>query len=695
MDDTTQPRAGQYPKDKHQTDNTSSSHPSPSTSVIFDTSDEDIEQNAPTKEASKTSPADADEPPPDGGLQAWTQAFMAHLVVVNTWGTINSFGIFQTFYRDYLSRPASDISWIGSMQVFFLFVVGVFTGRLTDAGYFRTVFGIGSALVVLGSLTASFATEYWQLFLSQGLCIGLGMGGLFCPVMAVLSTYFKRRRNLAIGIAISGSATGGMIYPVMARQLLPKIGFGWTMRVMALVQLVTLLVANIFMRSRLRPRRAGSLVELSAFKEKPYLLFTIGMFFNFWGVYFAFYYIGPFSRDKLSFSYDTSIDILMIMNGVGAIGRVIPGFLADLFLGPLNVVTPAAAVCTILLFSWMAIKSAAGLYAWAVIYGIFGATVQGLFPAALSSLTTDLRKAGTRMGMVYSIVSFANLTGPPLAGALIKIGGGEYTHLKRIKKLIPAYWKQAMANFQPIDMAIANPKPRFVNDPETNRSTRQHLRQMADYDGSHDYPYCWGFTIFRTAYESDEKFTKAVERLNNYAKHWAYHDLARSRGREPKDPLPNQDLSSRYYSDVIEDPGLAGADVEEVGRRFDDWVKEHLNSTDKRDVPNARFEFCLMLDQQSIDAILAMPEDRETVTADMDPPRNQRWIKLVTGEQWADRGWPKRGRLWCRAGIYEFWGLWFEIEDPDFVYEESGWAEDPWSETDGALNFWGIPGVDW
>ncbi|KAI8259523.1 hypothetical protein K4K58_002581 [Colletotrichum sp. SAR11_239] len=240
-------------------------------------------------ETSKTFPADADEPPPDGGLQAWTQALMAHLVVVNTWGTINSFGIFQTFYRDYLSRPASDISWIGSMQVFFLFVAGVFTGRLTDAGYFRTVFGIGSALVVLGSLTASFATEYWQLFLSQGLCIGLGMGGLFCPVMAVLSTYFKRRRNLAIGIAISGSATGGMIYPVMARQLLPKIGFGWTMRVMALVQLVTLLVANIFMRSRLRPRRAGSLVELSAFKEKPYLLFTIGMFFNFWGVYFAFY----------------------------------------------------------------------------------------------------------------------------------------------------------------------------------------------------------------------------------------------------------------------------------------------------------------------------------------------------------------------------------------------------------------------
>lgn len=224
-------------------------------------------------------PTKADDPPPDGGSIAWTQAVMAHFVIINTWGTVNSFGIFQSFYRTFLSRDPSDISWIGSMQVFFLFVIGVLTGRLTDAGFFRPVFAIGSALVVLGSLMASFATEYWQLFLSQGVCIGLGMGCLFCPVMAVLSTYFKRKRNLAIGIAISGSATGGMIYPSMVRQLLPQIGFSWTMRAMALVQLVTLLVATIFMRPRLGPRRSGPLVELSAFREKPYTLFTIGMFF--------------------------------------------------------------------------------------------------------------------------------------------------------------------------------------------------------------------------------------------------------------------------------------------------------------------------------------------------------------------------------------------------------------------------------
>lgn len=32
---------------------------------------------------------------------------------------------------------------------------------------------------------------------------------------------------------------------------------------------------------------------------------------------------------------------------------------------------------------------------------MFGAAIQGLFPFALSSLTTDLRKAGTRMGELF------------------------------------------------------------------------------------------------------------------------------------------------------------------------------------------------------------------------------------------------------------------------------------------------------
>ena len=119
--------------------------------------------------------------------------------------------------------------------------------------------------------------RYWQLFLAQGICTGIGNGLLFCPSLTVLSTYFSRRRSLAIGIAASGSATGGLVFPVIAQQLLYKIGFPWTVRVVGLVMLVTQIIAVFFTKQRLPPRKSGPLVEWPAFKELPYTLFAIGI----------------------------------------------------------------------------------------------------------------------------------------------------------------------------------------------------------------------------------------------------------------------------------------------------------------------------------------------------------------------------------------------------------------------------------
>lgn len=79
-----------------------------------------------------------------------------------------------------------------------------------------------------------------------------------------------------------------------------------------------------------------------------------------------------------------------------------------------------------MLYCWAAVSSRGGLTAFAVVYGLFAAGIQALFPATLSSLTTDLKRTGVRMGMVFSVISFACLTGPPLAGALIQKDRGTY-----------------------------------------------------------------------------------------------------------------------------------------------------------------------------------------------------------------------------------------------------------------------------
>ena len=234
-------------------------------------------------------------PPPDGGWAAWTQVLMAHIIIFNTWGYINSFGVFQVYHVQNLLRPPSDISWVGSIQIFLLFSIGTVSGRASDAGYFKQTFAAGLLMQLIGLFMTSLSKTYWQLFLAQGICTGIGNGLLFCPSLAVLTTYFLKRRAIAVGIAACGTATGGVVFPLIAQHLLPRIGFGWTVRIMGFIMLVTMIFPLVLMRSRLPPRRTGPLVELAAFKEVPYLLFAIGNSLCFLGLYFTIYYVSTLS----------------------------------------------------------------------------------------------------------------------------------------------------------------------------------------------------------------------------------------------------------------------------------------------------------------------------------------------------------------------------------------------------------------
>ena len=368
-------------------------------------------------------------PAPDGGIHAWLQVLAAHLVIFNAWGYIQSFGVFQTYYTTILDQPPSKISWIGSLQLSLLFLIGTVSGRATDAGLFRPTVLLGSALIVLALVATSFSTEYWQLLLAQGLCQGLGVGLCFCPFISLLSAYFSKRRVLAMSLAASGTSSGGLVYPALIRALLPRIGFPWIVRVVALVALVLQIAGVILARPRLVPRRTASapLLELPAFREPPYALFAVGIFLIMWGCFFAFYYVGAFAAARLGLDPQRdAVNLLLVMNGTGIPGRLIPAYCADRFVGPLNMLVACTLGTAAAVYGWAGVRDVEGLYAFAAVYGFASAGVLGLLPGTLSSLTEDLRKMGVRMGMVFSIVSVACATGPPIAGALIQSHGGDY-----------------------------------------------------------------------------------------------------------------------------------------------------------------------------------------------------------------------------------------------------------------------------
>jgi len=136
--------------------------------------------------------------------------------------------------------------------------------------------------------------------------------------------------------------------------------------------------------------------------------------------------INIYATNIIHVSSSSSLTILLIFNIVGYPGRIIPALLADYYLGPLNTLLLLSSGCVILNYVWIAISSYGSLIAFSIIYGLFNGGVQGLFLSALSSLTTDLSKMGTRIGMILPILAFCTLTGAPIAGALIDAEGGSF-----------------------------------------------------------------------------------------------------------------------------------------------------------------------------------------------------------------------------------------------------------------------------
>lgn len=359
-------------------------------------------------------------------------ALMACLVNLNTWGFANTFGVFQTYYVNVMDiGEPSAVSWIGSLHVFLVFAIGTFSGRATDAGYFHITFGVGSVIYCIGLLALSFCDKYWSVLVCHSLVVGIGAGLAFVPSLAVAASYFSHaKRSMALALVVCGSSTGGLVFPAVAEQMLPKHGFGWTLRTIFFIQATLALIAALLFKPRIPPRRSGPLVEWVAFKEAPYALYLLGSFFAFLGLYIGFYYVGSFGRDVLGVSQSTSIQLLLTMNGVGLVARVLPNFVAEKFTGPLNLIIPYTIATGIVMFSWIAVTDISSLWAWAVVQGVANAGIQALFPVVLTSLTDDPKKMGVRSGMGFTMAGFAVLIGPPIAGALVERMNGRYLGLQ-------------------------------------------------------------------------------------------------------------------------------------------------------------------------------------------------------------------------------------------------------------------------
>lgn len=175
----------------------------------------DAEKSYVSDERDVAPPPPSTDAPPDGGTAAWLVVLGAWCCCFTSYGWLSSIGVFQTYYQEYLLQDYSPsaISWILSVQVFVLTVLAPVNGQVFDSFGSRHLVCIGSFFHVFGLVMLSLSTEYYQVFLAQSICSGIGSACLYHGCINSANTWFAKKRGLALGIVASGASVGAIIVP--------------------------------------------------------------------------------------------------------------------------------------------------------------------------------------------------------------------------------------------------------------------------------------------------------------------------------------------------------------------------------------------------------------------------------------------------------------------------------------------------
>ncbi|KAI0198181.1 MFS general substrate transporter [Astrocystis sublimbata] len=400
------------------------------------------------------------------GVHDYLKVVGLFFVYFITLGQVSSFSTYQDYYQETLlpDYTASTISWIGTSQVFLLGIVGILSGAMHDRGYIHEALCPGFVLLILGLLLLSFSTLYWHILLSQGFLIGIGGAMFYIPAISIVSNNFASGPALPLGIAASGSAVGGIIWPIAFQRLLPQIGFAWLNRVFTLIVLVLSIVSYYALISGsqtthvkfLQQKRSGvfkfmsrgtkdestdeSSVEVpetqkpkkidtlkSSFNGRAYQLLCVGVFFALLGYWVPLFYLVPYASLSLGTSQMYASYLQAILNAGSLFGRILPAA-AGHKLGPANILLAGATLLSVLIFVWISIDSIAGVTVWSIFLGFTTGSVITI-PNAVASRLSQPSNTGLRIGNMWAVGAFAELVGPPIGGALLMERDGKISYL--------------------------------------------------------------------------------------------------------------------------------------------------------------------------------------------------------------------------------------------------------------------------
>ena len=277
-----------------------------------------------------------------------------------------------------------------------------------------------AAFASLGLLPARLGALY-AVFLVLGI---VGNGTTQLAYARTVASWFTTRRGLAMAVLLTGSATGAMLWPLIAQQLIDS--FGWRHAVFLLGGSAAIAgwFAGLMVRenpNQAAPRRrrtAGPAFRLAG--TRPFLLIVAVLFLTSLGQNGAIIHLSAMLTDRGVPPGGAAL-ALSTLGAATLAGRFAAGYLLDRYFAP------RVAMC---LLAIAAIGTLALAGAQSTAAGAFAAALVGVGMGAEADITPyllsryfGLEALSTLYGLTWSAYAVAGALGPVLMGRAFDLSG--------------------------------------------------------------------------------------------------------------------------------------------------------------------------------------------------------------------------------------------------------------------------------
>lgn len=258
--------------------------------------------------------------------------------------------------------------------------------------------------------------------LGVGVLGGISASLLVTPSMACINHWFLKRRAFATGIGVTAGGIGGVVFPILIRELNDTVGFAWATRILGFIAVLSCILAIMLQQTRLPPQRTGiKTIDLRALREPSFTLTAFGMVLTDSSGAIPMIYLTSYARAN-GMGMGLSYQLMAILNAGSILGRLAPGWAADRW-GRFNVMIVTTALSTVLTLAlWMTSRqNVAAIISYAALFGFSSGSAISLTPVCVAQISKT-EDFGKRFGTTYTLVGLGVLVAIPIAGEMVNVG---------------------------------------------------------------------------------------------------------------------------------------------------------------------------------------------------------------------------------------------------------------------------------